>query len=225
MAKGLQDAHQKTYISKDVITGTIIGGFVGILFGYLLTSNILIIPRVSLIFSSISVNKILGGALLGIVIGELIGGLSTLSFTENIFGEYLPEPSTPKQSTYECKNVRLQIKEEQLDLAKQMIQTGEVKIYREYLTEEKSFTIPVIREELVIEKKKLAAATPEHEDGPTDIIRIVLSEEQVEFTKHKVALEDVSIYKQQVQDIIQIEETLKREKLNINTSESPMIKD
>lgn len=225
MAKILHDTHQKTYISKGVITGTIIGGVVGILFGYLLTTNILIIPGVSSVFSSVSVNEIIGGALLGIVIGGLIGGLSTLSITENIFGEYLPATSAPKQSTYDGKNVSLQIKEEQLDLAKQMIQTGEVKIYREYLTEEKNFTIPVIREELVIEKKKLAAATPEHEDGPTEIIRILLSEEQVEFIKHKVALEDVSIYKQQIADIIQIEETLKREKLNINTSESPIIKD
>jgi len=225
LAKDLQDANQKTYIAKDVITGTIIGGFVGILFGYLLTTNRLIIPGVSSVFSSISVNEMIGGALLGIVIGGLIGGLSTLSFTENIFGEYLPDPSTPRQSIYDRKTVSLKIKGEQLNLAKQMIQTGEVKIYKEYLTEEKSFTIPVKREELVIEKKKLAAATPEREDGPTEIIRILLSEEQVEVIKHKVALEDVSIYKQQVDDLIRIEETLKSEELNINTSVSPMIKD
>ena len=143
MAKNLQDAHHKTYISKDIITGVIIGGFVGILFGYLLTTNILLIPGVSSVFSSISVNEIMGGALLGIVIGGLIGGLSTLSFTESIFSEYVPETSTPKQSPYNYENVTLQIKEQQIDLAKKLIQTGEVKIYREYFTEEKSFTVPV----------------------------------------------------------------------------------
>ena len=46
---------------------------------------------------------------------------------------------------------------------------------------------------------------------PTEVIRIVLSEEQVEFTKHRVALEDVSIYKQLIKDIKHIEETLRRE--------------
>ncbi len=225
MAKNLQDAHHKTYISKEIITGVIIGGLVGILFGYLLKTNILIIRGVSSVFSSISFYEIMGGASLGIVIGGLIGGLSTSSFTENIFSEYVPETSTPKQSTYDYENVTLQIKEEQLDLAKKLIQTGEVKIYREYFTEEKSFTVPVKREELVIEKKKLSTGTPEHKDGPTEIIRILLSEEQVEFTKHKVALEDVSIYKQQLEDIKQVEETLKREELKIKISGSPLVKD
>jgi uncharacterized protein (TIGR02271 family) len=116
-------------------------------------------------------------------------------------------------------NVTLQIKEEQLDLAKKWLQTGEVKIYREYFNEEKSFTVLVEREELVIEKKTLAS------DGPTEVIRIRLSEEQVEFTKHRVALEDVSIYKQEIEDIKHIEETLKKEELRIKITGSPEVSD
>ena len=118
----------------------------------------------------------------------------------------------------------LQIKEEQLDLAKKWMQTGEVKIYRESFTEEKSYTVPVKREELVIEKKNLASATTEHKDMPTEVIRILLSEEQVEFTKHRVTLEDVSIYKQQIEDIKHIEETLKREECKVKISGSPSVR-
>ena len=114
----------------------------------------------------------------------------------------------------------LQIKKEQLDIAKKWIKTGEVNIYRESFTEEKTFTIPVIREELVIKKKVLSSDTTEHKDMPLEDIRIVLSEEQVEFTKQKVYLEDVSIYKQQVQDIKHIEETLKREEPIVKFSET-----
>jgi len=40
-------------------------------------------------------------------------------------------------------NVSLQLKEEQLVLAKKWMQTGEVKIYRKSFTEEKSFTLTV----------------------------------------------------------------------------------
>jgi uncharacterized protein (TIGR02271 family) len=127
-------------------------------------------------------------------------------------------------SIYDSKNVTLQFKEEQLDLAKKWIQTGEVKIYREYFTEERSFTVPVKREELVIEKK-IASATPEHKDVPTEVIRILLSEEQVEFTKHRVALEDVLIYKQQIEDIKHIEETLRREEPKVIISGSPRVRD
>ena len=97
-----------------------------------------------------------------------MGGYRGLLYSrENINAEYVPETSTPKQSIYDdSKNVTFQIKEEQLDIAKKWIQTGEVKVYRETFTEEKNFTVPVKREELVIEKKALASATPEHKDVP-----------------------------------------------------------
>ncbi|WAG58976.1 YsnF/AvaK domain-containing protein [Clostridium estertheticum] len=113
-----------------------------------------------------------------------------------------------------------QIKKEQLDIAKKWLQTGEVNIYREAFTEEKTFTVPVKREELVIKKKVLSSADSEIKNMPTEIIRIPLSEEHVEFTKHKVNLEEVSIYKQQIQDIKHIEETLKREALKVKISDS-----
>ncbi|HVJ48864.1 YsnF/AvaK domain-containing protein [Desulfitobacterium sp.] len=136
--------------------------------------------------------------------------------TQNINAEDMLETSIPIESIYDSKEVTLQIKEEQLNLAKKWMQTGEVKIYRDSFTEEKSFTVPVEREELVIEKKTLASTTQEHIDGPTEVIRIRLSEEQVKFTKHRVALEDVSIYKQEIEDIKHIEETLKKEELKFN---------
>lgn len=122
------------------------------------------------------------------------------------------------------KDVTLQLKEEQLVLVKKWIQTGEVKIYRESFTEEKSFTVPVEREELVIEKKIHASATS-GQPVPLEVIRIRLSEEQVEFTKCRVALEDVSIYKQQIEEIKHIEETLKREESNIKVLGSPKVRD
>lgn len=123
------------------------------------------------------------------------------------------------------KDVTLQIKEEQLVLAKKWMQTGDVKIYKESFTEEKSFTVPLEREELVIEKKIPASSTSAPKDLPTEVIRIRLSEEQVEFSKHRVALEDVSIYKQQIADITHIEETLKREKSNVIIIGSPTVRD
>ncbi|MPQ30416.1 YsnF/AvaK domain-containing protein [Clostridium estertheticum] len=113
-----------------------------------------------------------------------------------------------------------QIKKEELDIAKEWLQTGEVNIYRETFTEEKTFTVPVKREELVIRKKVLVSADSEIKNMPTEIIRIPLSEEHVEFTKQKVNLEEVSIYKQQIQDIKHIEETLKRESLKVKISDS-----
>ncbi|HEY8889302.1 MAG TPA: YsnF/AvaK domain-containing protein [Clostridium sp.] len=106
-----------------------------------------------------------------------------------------------------------QIKKEELEIAKKWMKTGEVNIYRETITEEKTFTVPFIREELVINKKALKYM-------PTEVIRILLNEEHVDFYKHKVNFEEVSIYKQQIQDIKHIEETLMREEPILEISDS-----
>ena len=129
--------------------------------------------------------------------------------------------STDKQNF--LQEMTLQLKEEQLILVKKLIQTGDVKIYRESFTEEKSFTVPVECEELVIEKKIPDSATSTQDEMPTEVIRIRLSEEQVEFKKTRVTLEDISIYKQQIEEIKHIEETLKKEEPNLKIIGSPTV--
>ena len=123
------------------------------------------------------------------------------------------------------KNVKLDIKEEQLDITKKWMQTEEVNVYRETFTVKKHFTLEVEREELVIEKKAIHNPLTDSPCMDTEIIRIPLSEENVKFTKHKIALEDVSIYKQKIKDIKSIETTLKKEKLKVEISGDLKIKD
>lgn len=112
------------------------------------------------------------------------------------------------------------IKKEELDIAKEWMQTGEVNIYRDIITEKKSFIVPVKREELVIEKKVFNLDNPNHKDVPTKVIRILLNEEHIKFDKHLVNIEDVTIYKQQIDDIKHIEATLKREQPIVKISGS-----
>ncbi|KMT21928.1 YsnF/AvaK domain-containing protein [Clostridium cylindrosporum] len=224
MTKSSSVTHEKTGMSKDILFGMIIGGIIGILLGALHRFGILAIPALYNVFSYIPLNEIISATLLGIIIGGFIGAILSLYSPENKNSEYNQQTNSSKQKKYiPSKSATLEIKEEQLNIAKKLIKTGEVKIYREEFTEEKSFTIPVIREELVIEKKVLSSNNSKLKDSPTETIRIPLSEEQVELTKHKVALEDVSIYKQKIQEIKHIEETLKKEEVKVKVSGSPKV--
>lgn len=217
MVRNSSIAKERSYSSKVISLGVIIGGIVGLFIGFLHRTNVLILPGFGSIFTAIPLNEILVGTFLGIVIGGVIGGFFSL---------YTPQTNTSDKNIYNSNNnVNLQIKEEQLIIAKKWIQTGEVNIYRENFIEEKNFTVPITREELIIEKKVSPSYPSEHNVVPTETIRIVLSEEEVKFTKHKIALEDVSVYKQRIQEIKHIEETLKREKAKINVSGSPKIKE
>lgn len=113
-----------------------------------------------------------------------------------------------------CSNEhKLQLHEEKLDISKKWIQTREVKMHKEIITTEKTVTVPVNRVELVIENVNL----DEESSGNVEIIRIPISEESIEVIKKTVILEEVSYYIKQYHDNKPITETLKKEKLNIET--------
>lgn len=114
----------------------------------------------------------------------------------------------------------LKLHEEQLDIMKKWVQTANVDIHKEVSTEEKTLLVPVTREELVIEKKPLDEESNEN----TEVIRIPIREEQIEVIKHWVVLEDVQVHKHQFQENKCIEETLKKEKLHIETTGNPRVK-
>jgi uncharacterized protein (TIGR02271 family) len=103
------------------------------------------------------------------------------------------------------------------------VKTGKVTIHKEVLREEKSVIVPVIREELVIEKEVLDEGGSNKIRSFIETVRIPISEEHIEVTKHPVILEEVEIYKRQFQETKHIEETLKKEKIHLETNLNPEI--
>lgn len=125
------------------------------------------------------------------------------------------------------KNVggaKMQLRKEQMKISKNKIQTGEVSIHKEVLTEEKNITVPVKREELVIEK---TVYDPQfhNESAHTETIRIPISEERIDIHKQPVTLEDISVSNHQYKEVKHITETLKREMPHISTKGDAKIVD
>lgn len=143
-----------------------------------------------------------------------------------LFSAAPASPSTPPLEAMQ----EIKLREEQLRVSKQQMQTGEVDIRKETVTEEKTITVPVTREEMVIEYRPAAGqneATPAIDEAGEgqETIRIPLSEEQVQVTKQTVQTGEVSIHKQQVQDIQHITETVQREELQVEHQGDVQIKD
>jgi uncharacterized protein (TIGR02271 family) len=130
---------------------------------------------------------------------------------------FMEEITLPEQHDSQT----LQLHKEELQISKKWVDTADVKIYKNTYKEEKQITVPITREELVIEKKK---ANPQGTfDGEIETIQIPLSEECIEITKHPVILEDVEIYKNQLEEIVHVNETVKEEKLHIHTNGDIMV--
>jgi uncharacterized protein (TIGR02271 family) len=198
--------NENNSLSKAIIIGVIAGGIIGAVFGFLYQYGILVVPGLSSIFLAISMNAIVSGTFIGIVTGVIIGGLSAFFFSN---GE-------SNSDTSYSDSKKIELREERLDIAKRRVQTAEVNMHKESFTEEKTFTVPVTREELVIEKKLL-------NEDKTETIRIPIKEERVEIVKHPVILEDVSYHIDEFQENKSITETLKKEKLKIEHEGSAAI--
>ena len=125
------------------------------------------------------------------------------------------EVSSPNTVTSESAD-RLQLHEEQLEVEKERVQVGEVRLRKEVVTEQRNVEVPVTREEVVIERHAAAAdKAAEGAIGEEEEVRIPLMEEEVRVEKTPVVREEVSIRKRQVQDTERVSETVRREEARI----------
>ena len=82
-------------------------------------TDILIIPGISNVLSAIPLNEVIGGTLLGILVGGIMMWISAFYSREKINENHVSETNIPKQDIYDySKNMTLQIKQEQLNIAK-----------------------------------------------------------------------------------------------------------
>ena len=202
---------KKGSITKNIIIGALIGGGIGAAISLLGSIGIL-----SITASGMATLVILG-ALMGVVVAILMALSSRDNTAEDKSYDNNEEPLR-KAFRNIGDNARIQLRKEQLEISKELVHTADVASHKEVVTEEKTITVPVTHEELVIEKKDLNDSTSDTGGEYSEIMRIPLTEEQIEVVKHPVKLEDVSIYTNQYQETEHVEETIKKETARIETS-------
>ncbi|GFZ29843.1 hypothetical protein CSC2_03690 [Clostridium zeae] len=223
MEKKPSTNHDNMQVYNGITVGMVIGGLCGIILGFLDMSGLLIISALNSTFAFIPLNEIITGLLLGVVLGGLTGDF--IEFISNQkTSSYNDGITVSKNMTYKDLGTEtLQLKEEQLNIAKTWLKTGDVKTHRETITMYKTFTIPIEREVLVIEKRTFDSSLGKKKNAPPEIIKITLNEEKVDFTKQRVSLEDVSIHREHIEEIKHFEETLKKEKPMVKITGSPKV--
>jgi len=112
----------------------------------------------------------------------------------------------------------VQLKEEQLRANKEQVQAGEVEVRKEVHTEHRTVTVPVEREEVVIERKPVAGhAVSGTIDANATEIRIPVREEKVHVTKEAVVKEEVSVGKRKVKENKTVAADVRKEELVVET--------
>ncbi|MCA1647613.1 MAG: YsnF/AvaK domain-containing protein [Chloroflexi bacterium] len=111
----------------------------------------------------------------------------------------------------------VQLREEELQARKQSVQTGEVTVGKEVVSEQRTLEVPVTREEVVVERYPVEHRPADRPmDERPETIEVPVREEQVTAEKRAVVYEEVEVGKQQVQETQQVSGTVRREEARID---------
>ncbi|MCA1644502.1 MAG: YsnF/AvaK domain-containing protein, partial [Chloroflexi bacterium] len=111
----------------------------------------------------------------------------------------------------------VQLREEELQARKQTVQTGEVTVGKDVVSEQRTLEVPVTREEVVVERHPVEHRPSERPiDERSEAIEVPVREEQVSAEKRAVVYEEVEVGKQHVQETQQVSGTVRREEARID---------
>ena len=114
----------------------------------------------------------------------------------------------------------VQLREEQLDVRKERVQIGEVQLRKEIVEELRTIQVPVVREEVYVERRPIIDG--QYDGSPlteNEIIHVPITEERIEVTKRPVVVEEVVVGKRKIQETKEMKDTVRKEEARIEQSE------
>jgi uncharacterized protein (TIGR02271 family) len=114
----------------------------------------------------------------------------------------------------------LQLHKEELDITKNNVDSGDVVISKDVVEEQKTVEVPVMHEEVIVKRTPMNNERSNTPISTEETVHIPVSQEQVEVNKYTVTTEEISASKRQVEETQQVQETLKHEEANVNTTGS-----
>ncbi|MFQ6581507.1 YsnF/AvaK domain-containing protein [Priestia megaterium] len=137
----------------------------------------------------------------------------------------IPSYTMVRELPYETEGHRsVLLREEQLNVRKERVQTGEIQLRKGIVEELRTIKVPVMREEIYVERRPVIDC--QYDGSPlteNEIIRIPIMEERIEVTKRPVVVEEVIIGKRKIQEIKEMKDTVLKEEAKIEQSELPAI--
>ncbi len=120
---------------------------------------------------------------------------------------------------YESEEQRMRLREERLQVSKQTVSDGEVRLRKEVVTENQTVDVPVKREQVYIERRGVGTDAT---DADADIadgeeIRVPVMHEEVSVEKRPVVTEEVAIGKRAVQETQTVGGNIRKERARVET--------
>jgi uncharacterized protein (TIGR02271 family) len=113
---------------------------------------------------------------------------------------------------------RMQLRSEQLRVYKQPVQSGEVGIHKEIVSEQKNIDVPVSHEEVYVERRPGTGEVSDTPIGENESLRMPVNAEQVQVDKQTVNTGEVVMGKREVQGTQRVSDTVRHEEARVERS-------
>ncbi len=140
-----------------------------------------------------------------------IGSTTT---TESAQAESIPSPASVEVNDLSDRH-SIRLREEQLDVSTEKVQTGEVTLHKEVVTEHKTLAVPVTSEEVVIEQRPGSGKVSDTPIGRDEVIDVPVRVERIEVTKTPVVTGEVALEKRTVQETQHVSDTVRKEQVSV----------
>jgi uncharacterized protein (TIGR02271 family) len=125
----------------------------------------------------------------------------------------------PSNAREEDAGATVELRQEELAARKQTVEAGRVGLSTEVVEQQQSFEVPVVREEVTLERRPVAR---ELDDEPIsaapEVLRVPVREEHVSVEKQPVVYEEVDAGTRAVQEIQHVSETVRKEVVDVDAS-------
>ena len=112
----------------------------------------------------------------------------------------------------------IELREEELHVDKNRVQAGEVKVGKHVVSEEKSVSVPVEHEEVVVTRHAVNRdADPSQIGADSETVKVPVMAEQVSTNVTARVVEEVEVGKRTVQEQKTVSDTVRKEKLDVDT--------
>lgn len=119
----------------------------------------------------------------------------------------------------------MQLVEEELQ-ARTQVQTGEVRVAKELVAEERSIDVPLTREEIVVQRRPVDREPTDQPVGQGEHVEVTATSEHIAgIEKQAVVTEEVNIGKRVQQDTARVSDTVRREVVRVEREGDVPVRD
>ncbi len=116
-----------------------------------------------------------------------------------------------RDTEFAAEEAHLDLREEELDIHKDRVETGDVVLHKDIVEEEQTVNVPVSHDQVIIESREVDHELTDEPINEEETVHIPVTAEKIEVDKHTVVTGEVSAHKRSVEETEQVRDVLHKE--------------